>query len=107
MPVEAYALVTTFACVSLVTGAIAAWVLGPRRWLAIIVPTAAAFLALYTIGHRLGLVAGPQVELFGFQVSIVLDVGVAIIAAFVGAAAQRAVLGVWARRRRGEVSARP
>ncbi|HSG86392.1 MAG TPA: hypothetical protein VLA23_08635 [Candidatus Limnocylindrales bacterium] len=92
MPPEAYALVATFAATAVVcgllAGAIAARAGGPRgvRWA--ILPMTASFVALYWVGHRLALVAGPQVELFGFQVSVVLDVGVALIAALAMAAVQ-------------------
>jgi hypothetical protein len=106
VPPQAYALVSFFALVSLAAGIAAAWLIGPRRRLAVVIPTGVAFLALYTIGHRLGLVAGPQVDLFGFQVSIVLDVGVAIAAALLAAAAQRWVIATRARRR-GAAGARP
>lgn len=97
MPAEAYALVATFALVSLLAGLIAAAVTGrvlgrPRGWRWAFLPTAAAFVALYGVGHRLGLVAGPQVELWGFQVSVVLDVGVAFVAAFAMALLQAALL---------------
>jgi hypothetical protein len=92
MPPEAYALVATFASTSVVCGLLAGAIVaragGPKgvRWA--VLPTAASFVALYWVGHRLALVAGPQVELFGFQVSVVLDVGVALIAAFAMAAIQ-------------------
>ncbi len=94
MPPEAYALVATFAATSIVCGLLAGAIVGraggPRgvRWA--VLPTAASFVALYWVGHRLALVAGPQVELFGFQVSVLLDVGVALIAALVMAVVQAA-----------------
>lgn len=104
MPIQAYGLVTLFAVVSLSAGVAMARLVGPRRWAGAILPTAAAFGTLYLVGHRMGLVAGPQVTLFGFQVSIVLDVGVAIAAAFLAALAQRALLSA---RGRGPSDAGP
>jgi hypothetical protein len=93
MPPEAYALVVTFAVVAVASGLLAAAVVGrvaagPRGWRWAILPGATAFLTLYWVGHRLGLVAGPQVELFGFQVSVALDLGVALGSAFAMAALQ-------------------
>jgi hypothetical protein len=104
MPIQAYGLVTVFALVSLISGMGAARIAGPGglRWA--IAPTLVAFLALWTVGHRLGLVAGPQVELFGFQVSLVLDIAVAVVAAGAAALVQRAALrGITARRARSGV----
>ena len=97
MPPQAFALVGLFAVVSIVI-AIAAWwiaraVGGPRRvrWAAL--PMAAAFGALYVVGHRVGLVLGPEVELFGFQVALLGDVAIggfaALVAALVVAAVRR------------------
>ena len=81
-----------FSGVSVAVGGIAAYVVGPRRPMAIVLPVLAAFGALYLAGHRLGLDLGPQVGLFGFQVSIVWDLAVAVAAAIVTAVVQRAVL---------------
>lgn len=99
MPPEAYALVATFAVVSILSGlaasaVVARWAGGPHggRWA--ILPSATAFLALYWLGHRVGLVAGPQVELFGFQVSVVLDLAVAIGAASAMALLQAALVRI-------------
>ncbi len=99
MPPEAYALVATFAVVSIVSGlaasaVVARWAEGPRGWRWAILPSATAFLALYWVGHRVGLVAGPQVELYGFQVSVVLDLAVAIISASTMALLQAALVRV-------------
>jgi hypothetical protein len=98
MPANAYAVLALFTMVSVLCGIGAAWVVGPRRWPAVIVPTLAAFLALYWVGHRSGLELGPTLELFGFRVAIVQDVVAAAAAALVGALVQRAVVG---RRRSG------
>lgn len=95
MPAEAYALVATFAALSVLVGAGAAWLVGPRRLAAIILPTLAAFGALYLVGHRLGWAFGPEIELYGFSVAIVSDLAFAVAAAALAALAQRAlVVGV-------------
>ena len=97
MPVEAYALVATFAALSLVVGVGATWLVGPRRWPAIVLPTLAAFGALYLVGHRLGWSFGPEITLYGFSVAIVSDLVCAAAAAGVAALAQRAVVEVLGR----------
>lgn len=97
MPAEAYALVVTFAVLSVVVGIGVTWVVGPRRLLAIVLPTLAAFGALYLIGHRLAWSFGPEITLYGFSVAIVSDLVFATAAAAAVALAQRALLGVAAR----------
>ena len=57
-----------------------------------ILPVLAAFGGLYVVGHRTGLELGPTIILFGYQVAIVQDVVVAVVAAGVAALIQRAVL---------------
>lgn len=78
--------------VAIVVGIATTWIIGPRRRLATVVPVLAAFGALYLIGHRSGLELGPTMMLFGFQVAIVQDVLVAVVAAGVAAFVQRALL---------------
>jgi hypothetical protein len=103
MPAEAYALVATFAVLSLVVGAVVAHLVGPRiplRYvpLAILMPAAAAFGALYLVGHRLGWSFGPEIELYGFEVAIVSDLVFAIGAAAVAAVVQRPFVARLGRR---------
>ena len=98
MPLSAYALFLTFAVVAIVTGCVTAWVVGPRRRAATVVPVLGAFMAMYVIGHRGGIHAGPAVDLFGYQVTLFFDIGVAVLGAAVGAIGQCLVL---ARRDRG------
>jgi hypothetical protein len=93
MPANAFALLGFFVLLALFAGVVAVRLVGPRSVLAVLVPAAAALIALETVGHRLGLVVGPQVRLFGFDVSLPFDVAVAFAAALVGALVQRAVLG--------------
>jgi hypothetical protein len=100
MPASAFALVGLFTVVSLIAGIGAWWFVPPRRSVGWIAPSVAAFVALYLIGHRLGLSVGPTVALFGFQVSLVFDVAVAVVAAVAMALIQRPLI---ARRSRGVV----
>lgn len=97
----ATSLLLFFLGVSLAAGAAATGLIGPRKPLAVIAPTLAAVVALYLVGHRLGLSAGPSVRLFGFQVSLLFDVAVAVGAALLAAAVQRE-LAVRRRARLGE-----
>lgn len=92
MPTSVYAIVALFGVVALLCGAGAAWLVGPRRLMAMVVPAAAAFLALYWVGHRSGLELGPTVELFGFRIAIVQDVAAATLAALAAAIVQRTVV---------------
>ena len=88
MPPGAYAIVGLFAVVSLISGAIAAATVGPRRTWAVIVPAVAAFGSLYLIGHRFAVGIGPEVSLFGFRISLPFDAAVALAVAFGAAVAQ-------------------
>jgi hypothetical protein len=92
MPPQAYALVTLFALCSAALGWLAARLVaragGPASRVAWILPTVAAFLAFYVIGHRLGLVVGPEIGLFGFQVALLGDITIGFAAALVVALAQ-------------------
>lgn len=92
MPASAYPVLVLFTIVSVLVGIGAAWLVGPRRPAAIVIPTLAAFLALYWVGHRSGLELGPTMELFGFRMAIVQDVVAAAIAALVAALVQRLVV---------------
>ena len=97
MPASAFALLGVFILLSIGVGVGAAWVVGPRLRLAMVLPVLAAFGGLYIVGHRSGLELGPTIILFGYQVAIVQDVAVAVVAAGVAALIQRAV---WVRRTR-------
>lgn len=91
MPLSAYALVGFFSVVSVAAG-VSAWrVLGPPPRLAAVPPVAASFVALYVVGHRLGLSIGPTVGLFGFEVALPFDLGVAAGTAVAAAAVERAL----------------
>lgn len=92
MPPGAYAIIGMFAVVSLLSGAIATALLGPRRPAAAVLPALAAFGSLYILGHRLALGIGPEVGLFGFRISLLFDAIVALVVAMLAAAAQSAAL---------------
>ncbi len=102
MPPQAYALVTLFALCSAVLGWLAARLVaragGPTMRIAWILPTAAAFLAFYVIGHRLGLAVGPEITLFGFQVALLGDLAIGFAAALLVAVAQAGAMRLAARR---------
>jgi hypothetical protein len=96
MPPAAFALVALFIACSVALGAIAVRLLaragGPRGWLAYPLPILAAFGAFYLIGHKLGLVVGPEIPLFGFQVALLGDVLLGFAAAIVVASLQALVV---------------
>lgn len=94
MTPSVYALIGLFIVVSIVSGIVAARVVGPRRPWAVVLPALAAFGALYLVGHRYYVGFGPDIPLFGFQVAIVSDVAFALAAAFATAVAQRVVVRI-------------
>jgi disulfide bond formation protein DsbB len=98
MPASAFALLGVFILLSIGVGIGVAWIVGPRLRAAIILPVLAAFGGLYVVGHRTGLELGPTIILFGYQVAIVQDVIVAVMAAGLAALVQRAVLARRASR---------
>jgi hypothetical protein len=85
MPAKAFALLGVFITIAVVAGLIAWRVVVPASRWGWLLPIAFAFLTLYVSGHLLGLAAGPSIQLFGFDVAIVLDVLLALVAAFIGA----------------------
>ncbi|MCY7418182.1 MAG: hypothetical protein LH650_06745 [Chloroflexi bacterium] len=96
MPASAFALLGVFILLAIAVGIAAAWIIGPRLRVAVVLPVLAAFGALYWLGHRSGLELGPTITLFGFQVAIVQDVLAAVVAAGAAVLIQRAG---WTRRR--------
>lgn len=103
MPPAAYALVALFALISLAVGVLAARALaprgGPRGPRAVILPAAAAFLVLYLVGHRFGLVLGPEIGLFGFRVALLGDVAIGLAAGFAAALLQAGLVRAAGRAR--------
>jgi hypothetical protein len=92
MPPGAYAIIGMFAVVSLLSGTVAAALLGPRRPAAAVLPALAAFGSLYIVGHRLALSIGPEVGLFGFRVSLLFDAIVALAVALLAGTVQSAAV---------------
>ncbi len=105
MPASAYAVVALFTVVALLCGAAATWFVGPRRLVAVVIPSLAAFLALYWVGHKSGLELGPTMELLGFRIALVQDVIAGALAAVAAAFVQRWVLE--RRRLRGSRTEAP
>jgi drug/metabolite transporter (DMT)-like permease len=92
MPANASVVLALFTVVAVLCGVGAAWLVGPRRAPAAVIPAVCAFLALYWVGHRSGLELGPTVELAGFRVALVQDVLAGALGALAGAVGQRWVL---------------
>ena len=103
MPPQAYALVTLFLVCSVLVGILAVRLVaragGPRGVAAYLLPVGAAFGALYLVGHRLGIVVGPEVELFGFQVALLGDLLIGFAAALVVAGVQALLVRAVSRTR--------
>jgi len=103
MPPQAYALVSLFALCSIAVGWLAVRIVaragGPGARPAHVLPIAAAFLAFYLIGHRLGISVGPEIGLLGFQVALFGDLAIGFAAALVTALLQAAFLRVRAAQR--------
>ncbi len=101
MPPQAYALVSLFLLCSALVGILAVRLVarwgGPRGLAAYPLPILASFGAFYVIGHKLGLVVGPEIGLFGFQVALLGDIAIGFAAALLVAVVQLLVLRVWAR----------
>ena len=64
---------------------------GPRHLLAHVVPILTSLGGSGLLGHRLGVHFGPKMMLYGFEISPVGDVTVAIAFALLGAVVQAAV----------------
>jgi biotin transporter BioY len=89
MPASAYGLVAVFIVISLASGLLAAWLVGPRRWWAAILPTVAGFVILYLLGHRWVVQVGPQVPVLGWEISLPFEIVAALAVALAAAAMQR------------------
>ncbi|MDA8202413.1 MAG: hypothetical protein M0Z49_06595 [Chloroflexi bacterium] len=92
MPLNAYGVLATFVAAGTLIGSAIGWLVGPRRWAVVIAPVLAAIASLGTVGHRLRIGFGPTVDLFGFDVHLWSDLGIATVAALVAALVQRAVV---------------
>jgi hypothetical protein len=92
MPLNAYGVLATFVAAGAALGTVIGRAVGPRRRLIVVAPVVAAIASLGTVGHRLRFGFGPTVPLFGFDVHLVSDLGIAALAALAVALVQRAVL---------------
>ncbi len=100
MPLNAYALVGTFGLISVLAGAVAVRLVGPRHPAAVVCPSLAAFGLLYVAGHRFGWSVGPTVSLYGFEVALPFEVALALGGALAVAALQRGALSLVVAGRR-------
>jgi len=103
MPPQAYALVTLFLACSVLAGIVAVRLVaqlgGPRGRIAYVLPILGGFGAFYLIGHRFGIVIGPEVGLFGFQVALLGDILIGFAAALSVAVVQALVVRALPGRR--------
>jgi hypothetical protein len=101
MPPQAFAILFLFLAFSVLLAVVAVRLVarwgGPRGWAAYLVPLGAAFGAFYVIGHKLGVVLGPEIPLFGFQVALFGDLAIGFAAALLAAGAQALVVRAVAR----------
>ncbi len=103
MPPQAYALVILFLACSVLAGIVAVRLVarlgGPRGRIAYVLPILGGFGAFYLIGHRFGIVIGPEVGLFGFQVALLGDILIGFAAALSVAVVQALVVRALPGRR--------
>ena len=92
MPLSAVALVGTFVLSAAAIASGVTWLVGPRRRTAAILPVAASVGALGSMGHQVKAGFGPTVNLYGYDVRLAFDLGLALVVALVVALVQRAVL---------------
>ncbi len=93
MPAAAFGVLAVFTAAAIAAGVLAWWLVGSRIPLGPLLPVVAAFAALYVSGHRLGLEVGPSTELFGFQVSLLFDLALALVVALAVALLGRLATG--------------
>ena len=98
MPPQAYALVILFLACSVLAGIVAVRLVarlgGPHGRIAYVLPILGGFGAFYLVGHRFGIVIGPEVGLFGFQVALLGDILIGFAAALAVAVIQALVARV-------------
>ena len=98
MPLAAYGVLATFVAAATLIGSLVTWLVGPRRPWAVVLPVATSIVALGTVGHRFRLGVGPTVSLFGFEVRLAFDLGLALGVSLGVALGQRALLRALAAR---------
>ncbi len=92
MPLAAYGVLATFMGIATGAGSLMAWLVGPRRKSALIVPVGASIVALGSVGHGARIGVGPTVNLFGFEVRFLFDTCLAFAVALCASLAQRLVV---------------
>ncbi len=92
MPVSAFALLGTFVAAATAIAIAVTWVVGPRRVSAAVLPVGATVIAIGSVGHQLKLGVGPTVNLYGYEVRLAFDLGLALVIALAVALLQRTVL---------------
>ena len=98
MPASAYALLGTFVASAAAIASAVTWIVGPRRRSAAILPIAASVVALGSVGHQVKAGLGPTVNLYGYDVRLAFDLGLALVVSLAVALAQRAFLARRAAR---------
>jgi hypothetical protein len=93
MPAAAFGVLAVFTTAAIIAGIVAWWLVGSRIPLGPLLPIIAAFGALYVSGHRLRIEVGPTTELFGFQVSLLFDLVLAVLVALAVALLGRMATG--------------
>jgi hypothetical protein len=95
MPASAFALLATFVGSAAGIASAVTWIVGPRRRAAAVLPVAASVAALGSVGHQLKLGFGPTVNLYGYDVRLAFDLGLALVVSLAVAVVQRII---WNRR---------
>ncbi len=92
MPASAYALLATFVGSATAIASAVTWFIGPRRRSAAVLPVVASVAALGSVGHQMKLGFGPTVTLYGYDVRLAFDLGLALVVSLTVALVQRAML---------------
>jgi hypothetical protein len=97
MPPSAFALLGTFVVAATGIACAVTWLIGPRRRSAAVLPVIASVGVLGSFGHQLKAGFGPTVNLYGYDVRLTFDLGLAFVVALAVALVQRAILDRRAR----------
>jgi hypothetical protein len=92
MPASAFALLGTFIAAAAAIASAVTWLVGPRRRSAAVLPVVASVAALGSFGHQLKAGFGPTVNLYGYDVRLPFDLGLAFVVSLAVALVQRAIL---------------
>ena len=92
MPASAFALLATFVASAAAIASAVTWLVGPRRRSAAVLPVVASVAALGSVGHQMKVGFGPAVTLYGYEVRLAFDLGLAFVVSVAVALVQRAIL---------------